>query len=478
MRVLFATAEAWPLAKTGGLGDVAFGLTRALAELGCDVRLLMPAYPGAAEQLDGPVRRRQVQRPGEPVALIEGRLPGTAVGVWLLDDPPLFARVGGPYGTARGDAWPDNHWRFCRLSQVAAALAAGDLLDWRADVLHGNDWQTALAPVFLRGRADRPATVFGIHNLAYRGLFPGEFYPRLGLPPELWSPEGLEFFGQVAFIKGSLVFADTLVTVSPTYAREIQTPAFGWGLEGLLHHRRDRLYGIVNGIDTDTWNPGRDPHLAACYDRPDDRARAANRRAVARAVGLDAGDGPVLGFVGRLVEQKGVDLILAALPRLLANGAQLAFLGSGEHRLEAALRAAAEQYPGQVGVVIGYDEALAHQIEAGSDLFLMPSRFEPCGLNQLYSLRYGTPPVVYPTGGLADTVVDVDADPHGGNGFHLAALAGAALAAAVERALVHWQDRSAWQAIQARGMAGAYSWTASAQAYQELYRLSARGRGS
>ncbi|MCG5527012.1 glycogen synthase GlgA [Halorhodospira halophila] len=477
MRILFATAEAWPLAKTGGLGDVAFGLTRGLAELDCDVRLLMPAYPGAAEQLEGTVRRRQVPWADGDVALIEGRLPGTGVGVWLLDDPPLFARVGGPYATAGGDAWPDNHWRFCRLSQVAAALAAGDLLDWRADVLHGNDWQTALAPVFLRERSERPATVFGIHNLAYRGLFPAELYPRLGLPAELWHPEGLEFFGQLAFIKGSLVFADALVTVSPTYAREIQTPAFGWGLEGLLHHRRDRLFGIVNGIDTETWDPGRDPHLAARYAEPDDPARWANRGAVARAVGLAEGDGPVLGFVGRLVEQKGVDLILAALPRLLASGARLALLGSGDHRLEAALRAAAEQYPGQVGVVIGYDEALAHQIEAGSDLFLMPSRFEPCGLNQLYSLRYGTPPVVHPTGGLADTVVDVDAHPQSGNGFHLAAAEGAALAEAVERALAHWRDRSAWHAIQARGMAGSYSWEASARAYRDLYRELGAERG-
>ncbi|ABM61880.1 glycogen synthase GlgA [Halorhodospira halophila] len=477
MRVLFATAEAWPLAKTGGLGDVAFGLTRALAELDCDVRLLMPAYPGTVEQLEGEVRRHTAELAGEGVTLIEGRLPGTGVGVWLLDDPPLFARVGGPYATAGGDAWPDNHWRFLRLSQVAAALAAGDLLDWRAEVLHGNDWQTALAPVFLRDRADRPATVFGIHNLAYRGLFPAELYPRLGLPAELWQPEGLEFYGQLAFIKGSLVFADTLVTVSPTYAREIQTPAFGWGLDGLLHHRRDRLFGIVNGIDTATWDPGSDRHLVAQYTGPDDRARAANRRAVARAVGLSEGEGPILGFVGRLVEQKGVDLILAALPRLLAAGAQLALLGAGDHRLETALRAAAEQHPGQVGVVIGYDEALAHQIEAGSDLFLMPSRFEPCGLNQLYSLRYGTPPVVYPTGGLADTVVDVDAHPQSGNGFHLAASDGAALAAAVERALAHWQDRPTWHAIQARGMAGTYSWAASAQAYQDLYRQVVASRG-
>ncbi len=477
MKVLFATAEAWPLAKTGGLGDVAFGLTRALAELGCDVRLLMPAYPGAAEQLEGAVRRRQVPWADGDVALIEGRLPGTDVGVWLLDDPPLFARVGGPYATAGGEAWPDNHRRFLRLSQVAAALAAGEVLDWRADVLHGNDWQTALAPVFLRGRGERPATVFGIHNLAYRGLFPAESYARLGLPAELWHPEGLEFFGQLAFIKGSLVFADALVTVSPTYAREIQTPAFGWGLEGLLYHRRDRLFGIVNGIDTDTWDPRSDRHLAARYSAPDDRARAANRRAVAQAVGLDAGDGPVLGFVGRLVEQKGVDLILDALPRLLAAGARLVCLGAGDHRLEVALRAAAQQHPGRVGVVIGYDEALAHQIEAGSDLFLMPSRFEPCGLNQLYSLRYGTPPVVYPTGGLADTVVDVDAHPQGGTGFHLAASDGAALAAAVERALAHWQDRAAWHAIQARGMAGAYSWEASAQAYRDLYREVVAERG-
>ncbi len=471
MRVLFATAEAWPLAKTGGLGDAAYGLARALSELGHDLRLLMPAYPGAAEQLEDAAQRYCGVLEGRELTLIEGRLAGTPIQVWLVDDPPLYGRIGAPYTTEGGEPWPDNHWRFCRLSRVAAALAAGDLLGWRAEILHGHDWQTALAPVFLRDRADRPATVFSIHNLAYRGLFPAELYSRLGLPDDLWHMEGLEFHGQLAFIKGGLVLADALTTVSPTYAREIQTPALGWGLDGILSRRPETVAGIINGIDTEIWDPGTDPDIAARYEGPDPGARRVNRRVVADMMGLAGSDGPVIGFVGRLVEQKGVDLILAALPRLLSSGAQMVFLGRGERKLEAALRAVCERYPGRVGAIIGYSEALAHQVEAGCDLFLMPSRFEPCGLNQLYSLRYGTPPVVNPTGGLADTVIDVDAPPSGqkGNGFRMAGENTVELAVAVERALRYWHDAEAWSAIQEQGMAGDYSWQPSAQAYSQLY---------
>ena len=474
MKILFTASEAWPLLKTGGLGDVAHGLTHALRERRHDVRLLMPAHPDAVAGLEGRVRRHALTLDQRPFTLIEGRLPGTRVTTWLLDDPPLFARAGNPYTTEDGDPWPDNDRRYHRLSRVAAALAAGDLLPWRAAVLHANDWQTALAPFFLHQRGERPATVFTIHNLAYRGLFPAATHAHLGLPPAAWNPDGLEFHGQLAFIKGGLAYADAVTTVSPTYAREIRTPAFGCGLDGLLRHRAGVLHGIVNGIDTTVWDPAADPHLAARYRKPDPAARAANRAALAQRIGLDdsAEDrrGPLLGFIGRLVEQKGVDLILAALPRLLAGGARLALLGSGERRLEEALRQAARHYPGRVGVHVGYDEGLAHLIEAGSDLFLMPSRFEPCGLNQLYSLRYGTPPVVTATGGLADTVVDVDADPAAGNGFHLPAVDADALAVTVERATTHWRRPAAWRRIQGRGMGGDYSWDASAEAYLRLYR--------
>ncbi len=474
MKILFAASEAWPLVKTGGLGDVAHGLTHALRERRHDVRLLLPAHPDAVAGLEGRIRRHALTLDQRPFTLIEGQLPGTRVTTWLLDDPPLFARAGNPYTTEDGAPWPDNDRRYHRLGRVAAALAAGELLPWRAAVLHANDWQTALAPFFLHRRDDRPATVFTIHNLAYRGLFPAETHIRLGLPPEAWSPDGLEFHGQLAFIKGGLAYADAVTTVSPTYAREIRTPAFGCGLDGLLRHRAGVLHGIVNGIDTTVWDPAADLHLAARYRKPDPAARAANRAALAQRIGLDDGaedrHGPLLGFIGRLVEQKGVDLILAALPRLLANGASVALLGSGERHLEEALRQAARRYPGRVGVHVGYDEGLAHLIEAGCDLFLMPSRFEPCGLNQLYSLRYGTPPVVTATGGLADTVIDVETGGGAGNGFHLPAIDADALASTVERATAHWRRPAAWRRIQGRGMAGDYSWDASAQSYLRLYR--------
>ncbi|MFP4181146.1 MAG: glycogen synthase GlgA [Thiohalospira sp.] len=469
MRVLFATSEAWPLLKTGGLADVAYGLPRALREEGVDVRLVLPAHPDAVARLEGPVQRREAHLDDRPLTLIEGTLPGTGVPVWLVDDPPLFARAGNPYTTEDGVPWPDNARRYHRLSRVAAALAAGELAEWRADLLHANDWQTALAPLFLRDWPERPASLFTIHNLAYRGLFPASTLNQLGLDPGLWNPDGLEFYGELAFIKGGLRFADAITTVSPTYAREIQTAHFGCGLDGLLRARAADLHGIVNGIDTATWDPATDPHIAARYSEPDPAARKANRTELARRMGLADGRGPVIGFIGRLVEQKGIDVLLPALPRLVEQGARFALLGSGEPHLEAGLRAAAERHPGAVGVYIGYDEGLSHLVEAGSDLFLMPSRFEPCGLNQLYSLRYGTPPIVTPTGGLADTVVDVGVDPEAGTGFHIPHLDAAALAATVERALLHWEEDRNWQDLQARGMAGDYSWNRSAAQYVSLY---------
>lgn len=478
MKILYASAEAWPLAKTGGLGDVAFGLTKALAAQGHDVRLLLPAYPSALERLEGSGKRLSLPaldgQPSRNQAIIEGRLPNSKVIVWLLDDPDLFCRVGTPYATANGEPWPDNHRRFYWLSRVAAGLAAGEMLDWQADVLHANDWQTALAPVFLQQHAEahgeRPGTLFSIHNLAYRGIFATPAFTQLGLPEAMWHPNGLEFYGEWAFIKGALTLSDVITTVSPTYAQEIQTPAFGWGLDGLLRARSPDLHGIINGIDTETWDPATDPHLAANYSAPDSRSKALNRCALAADMALDIdSDTPLLGFIGRLVEQKGVDLILAALPRLLASGARLAILGSGDKVLENALQQAAAEHPGQIGLHIGYDEALAHRLEAGCDIFLMPSRFEPCGLNQLYSLRYGTPPIVNPTGGLRDTVIDIDAAAEG-NGFCTASANATALATTLERALDYWHDPQAWQEIQARGMAADYSWQRSARAYLDLYR--------
>lgn len=480
MRVLFATSEAFPLIKTGGLADVSGALPRALLALGHDVRLVLPAYRTVLEQLPRTaVKTIATLAIGEhAIQLLETRLPRTRLKVWLVHCPALFDRAGDPYHDAAGRPWDDNDRRFLRFSQTIALLALDRCgLDWRADVLHCNDWQTGLAPTLLSLEAQRPATVFTIHNLAYQGLFPYESFAATGLPPHLWHYSALEFHGQLSFIKGGLVFADRINTVSPTYAREIQTEAFGAGLAPLLQHRRAALSGILNGIDSDAWNPGTDPHLAQRYNRRTLSSKTNNKLALQEQLGLaqDA-DAPLLGFVGRLVEQKGVDWLLEALPALLRQGAQLALLGSGAPHYEDALRRLAKAHPRSMAATIGYSEALAHRIEAGVDLFLMPSRFEPCGLNQMYSLRYGTLPVVHRVGGLADTVVDAsDAD---GNGFVFDQPSATALTATLARALQSYGDTAQWRQLQLRGMGRDFSWRVSALAYQQLYEDALQARAA
>jgi starch synthase len=474
-RVLFITSEAHPLMKTGGLGDVGGSLPPALLALGAEVRLLMPAYRDAkiAAGALRPVADIPVVR-GSSATLLEGTLPGTDVPLWLIDYAPAFDRPGHPYLDANGQPWYDNAPRFALLCNAAVALARGIVaVNWRPDVLHCHDWQTGLVPALLSLDARRAASVFTIHNLAYQGLFPADAFGALALPPSLWSHHALEFHGQLSFIKGGLAFADRLTTVSPTYAREIQTREYGCGLDGLLRHRADRLSGILNGIDTAIWDPAHDDYLVQRYSASSFAKKQLNKRALQELCGLPvADDVPLLGIVGRMVEQKGVDLVLDAWPALAQQPLQLVVLGNGESRYETAWRELRDQYPDRLAVRIGYDEALAHRIEAGADMFLMPSRFEPCGLNQIYSLRYGTVPIVRRVGGLADTVTDASPEAlAAGNatGFVFEAAHADALRLTVQRALALYTDKRAWRALATSGMQLDFSWHKSARDYLALY---------
>jgi starch synthase len=477
MRILFVSSEIFPFAKTGGLADVSASLPRALQAIGHHVCVLMPAYRGvlgAARHL-GVRLRHATELEGHSVRLFESRLPGSRNRLWLLDCPALFDRPGNPYHDAEGRDWPDNAQRFALLCRVAALLARdGFGLGWQADVVHCNDWQTGLVPLMLQEQSPRPAAVFTIHNLAYQGLFPEAAFRALGIPARHWHPDSLEFHGQMSFIKGGIVFADRVTTVSPTYAREIRTAAFGCGLEGLLEHRASALCGILNGIDTSVWNPLRDVALTQTFGASTLGDKRISSRALRAELGLaDDPRAPLLASIGRLAEQKGVDLITAALPALLEQGAQFVLLGSGDARYEQALADLAHAYPGRVALRLGYDEGLAHRIEAGADIFLMPSRFEPCGLNQMYSLRYGTLPVVHGVGGLADTVTDASesalAD-GSATGFVFHAPTAAALRDAALRAIgLRREAPDVWARMQVRGMRTDFSWRASARAYEDLY---------
>ncbi len=473
--LLFVASEAFPLVKTGGLADVAGSLPASLREMGLDVRLLLPAYADLLAGLAQPPKVvAAMELGGEPVQLLATGLPGTQVPVLLLAHPSFSERGGNPYHDGAGNPWPDNPERFMLLSRAAARLCSPDSpLDWRPDVLHCNDWHTAPAIALVHEQPDRPGTVFTIHSLAHMGVFDRATFERLGLPPQWWSTGGLEFYGQFAFIKGGLAFADAITTVSPTYAREICESPGGMGLEGLLSARRDSLFGILNGIQGDVWDPRTDPHLAQNYTADSLDAKAANKAALQRELGLQStSDLPLLGFVGRLFEQKGLELMLPVLEQLLATPAQVAILGKGDARYEARLRELDAAHQGAMAVVFAYNEGLAHRIEAAADIFLMPSLFEPCGLNQLYSLRYGTPPVVRAVGGLADTVIDAGEDNLAAGratGFVFSEPHPEAFLHAVARATTLWRDRERWEGLQRTAMAQDFSWEKSAERYLELY---------
>ncbi|MFN2309438.1 MAG: glycogen synthase GlgA [Gammaproteobacteria bacterium] len=477
MNILFASSEVHSLIKTGGLADVSAALPKALHELKQDVRLVLPAYQDLLTRAGQLREVAQLSLPDSPAAVrvLEGRLPGTSIPVYLIDAPQCFDRPGNPYSAPDGSDWPDNAQRFARFARACVELAmdrAG--LGWRPAVVHCNDWQTGLVPALLSLETARPATVFTIHNLAYQGLFDWASFQALHLPYTWWSLHALEFHQQLSFLKGGLVFADRLTTVSPTYAEEIRTPEYGCGLDGLLAHRAADLTGILNGVDYGLWDPATDPLLEHPF-APDDLAgKAANKQALQAHFGLpQAAELPVFAHIGRLVEQKGIDLLLEILPQLLTRPLQLILLGTGHAQLETALRQAQAAHPKRVGVRIGYDEALAHRIEAGADVFLMPSRFEPCGLNQLYSLRYGTLPLVRRTGGLADSVVDcryATLESGAATGFLFDTASPAELLAAIDRALALYAQPEAWTRVVKTAMAQDFSWARSAQRYLALYR--------
>jgi starch synthase len=474
MRILFVASEAYPLIKTGGLADVAGALPAALAALGMDVRILLPAYPAA---LDGAPAKGPSLSLGDllgagEVRLIPARMPDSGVALWLVDCPALFHRRGNPYVDIDGNDWPDNHLRFAVLARAAARIGEiGERLGWAPDVIHGNDWQCGLIPAYLAfsgGR--RPATVMAIHNLQYRGLFDPKVGEAIGLPPQAYAMEGAEFYGQLSYLKAGLFYADRLTTVSPTYAREIQRPEFGWGLQGLLAKRAHDLVGILNGVDRRLWNPAADPHLARPYSAQSLRDKAVNKAALQAELGLAPWpEAPLFGIVSRFTEQKGLDLVLAALPALFEMGGQLAVLGSGERHLEDLFRQAAQAQPQRVALRLAYDEGLAHRIEAGADMLLVPSRFEPCGLTQMYALAYGTAPVVRRTGGLADTVQDAG-EPGGGTGFMFDQPTPLDLIDAMGRGVGLYRQPQAWRAVQLRGMAQDFSWERAAVAHRDLYR--------
>jgi starch synthase len=476
MDILFASSEAHPLIKTGGLADVAGSLPRAIRNLRHDIRVIIPAYQQILKQADNLTLVAHLQPEGvaTPVRLLSGRLPGSTVKLYLVDSPVHFDRPGNPYTASGGAPWPDNAARFmtfCRAIQAVAENTAG--LDWQPQIVHCNDWQTGLVPPLLAMQALRPATVFTIHNLAYQGLFDWDTFEKLNLPADFWSTEAMEFHKQFSFIKGGLVFADWLTTVSPTYASEIQTAEYGYGLEGLISHRRHNLTGIVNGVDYSVWNPGRDTQIPVQYNQRSLFHKLENKRALQEHFGLPVDNSrPLFAVVSRLVEQKGIDLVLEIVPELVARDAQLVILGSGDPLIESEIGKACAEWPRHIAAFLGYSEALAHHIEAGADIFLMPSRFEPCGLNQIYSQRYGTVPIVRQTGGLADTVTDTTPETledQTATGFSFTAAPAAALLGAVTRALQYYRDPDTWQQIMNSGMKQDFSWKRSAERYLDLY---------
>ncbi len=475
MKVLFVASEAFPLVKTGGLADVAGSLPVALGREGVDVRLLLPAYHSVLETLGNAELVAEMELAGTGIRVLQTVLPGTEVVTWLLQHSNFSDRPGNPYHDALGHAWPDNADRFLLLSRLAALISTQDTaLDWRPDVLHCNDWHTAPAIALTHLSEQRPRTVFTIHNLAHMGIFDRETFDRVKLPQHLWYDGSMEFYGQCSFIKGGLVFADYITTVSPTYAEEICSAPGGMGLEGLLSYRRERLVGILNGIDTDVWDPAGDSNLEYPYDLDTLHVKVENKRALQGAIGLEeVADRPLIGFIGRLYEQKGLELILPVLEQVLAIPTQLVVLGTGEARYEHALGALADSNPGAMAVVLTYNETLSHRIEAAADIFLMPSLFEPCGLNQLYSLRYGTLPLVRAVGGLADTVVDASPDnlaAGSATGFVFREPDPAELLETVQRAVSLWGDRASWSQLQRTAMQQDFSWQRSARRYLELYR--------
>jgi starch synthase len=480
MRILFVASEGLPFSKTGGLADVVEALPKALVARGHEVAVVLPRYRGT--------QASTVVLPSLTVPLGSRlRFPAVADGTLLngvryffVDDPPYFDRDG-IYGNAAGD-FLDNPERYSELSRAAIEITKHV---WPTDVFHCHDWQTALVPVLLRTvYGDDPVVkdlpvVFTIHNMGYHGNFRRDALARAGIPEVLFNPGALEFYGDANFLKGGLVFSDYLTTVSRRYAQEIQTPEYGYGLDGVVRSRGDHIVGILNGVDYGAWNPAKDSLIAARYSATDLSGKEICKQDLLQVFGL-AGDNPhraVLGIVSRFADQKGFDLIADRAHEMLREDVMLVALGTGDRRYEDLFRALANAYPGRVGFKFAYDNALAHKVEAGSDIFLMPSRYEPCGLNQIYSLKYGTVPVVRATGGLDDTVENFDVEHGTGTGFKFSEYTGAALLYAVKQALQHYADERIWKRIQLNGMAKDFSWKTPAAEYAKIYEAARAARG-
>ena len=473
MNVLFVASECAPFVKTGGLADVIGAVPKALAAAGTETRVLIPAYPALHGLASG----------GQTVKVLDDLFGGKAevkavnaegLDVLLLVAPHLYGREGNIYLGPDGKDWSDNHLRFAALGCAGAELALDGAEGWMPDVVHVHDWQAGLLPAYLsQSGRNAPPVVMTIHNIAFQGLFDASHMANLKLKREMFTPDGVEFHGRIGFLKAGLALSDRITTVSPSYACELLTPEFGMGLDGLLRARRNDLSGILNGIDLETWSPESDPHLVERYSARSLRRREANKREVEARFGLQRRDGPLLCVISRLTLQKGLDLLLECLPGLVAEGASLALLGSGDSALERQFAAASKRHPGQVGVIIGYDEPLSHLLQGGSDAILVPSRFEPCGLTQLYGLRYGTLPVVARTGGLADTIIDANEAALAAEcatGFQFAPINATMLEQAIARACAIYRQPRIWSAMVRRAMRHPVGWDASAADYAAIYR--------
>jgi starch synthase len=481
IRLLQVSAEIFPLLKTGGLADIAGALPAALAEADCDVRVLLPGFPAICAGLQDAVPVGQFTLPwGESVQVLAGVLPavpgasGAPVRAYVLHAPALYDRPGNPYEDSARRPYGDNHRRFAALAWGAVRLARDLDADWSPQVVHGHDWHAGLVAACLKLTAGkRVPCVFTVHNLAYQGIFSADQFGDLGLPPAAFQIDGLEFHGQISFMKAGLFYADKITTVSPTYAREIQTPEQGFGLDGLLRTRRGDLSGILNAVDSGVWNPASDALIPRHYTAGHLGGKARCKAALQEEAGLVASkDAPLFTVVSRLTEQKGLTLVLAGIDTIVQGGGQLLVLGSGDHELETAFGHAAQLHPGRVALRIGYDEQFAHRIFAGSDITLVPSRFEPCGLTQMYGLLYGSLPLVRAVGGLADTVTDADLatlDDATATGIVFASFSEADYRHAVRRALALYRQPRAWARVRQTGMQQDFSWAQAAQHYRAVY---------
>ncbi len=482
IKALAVASEIAPLIKTGGLADVVGALPAALKNERVETLTLIPGYPSVLAALQS---ARSVHKFnaffGGPAQLLAGRAAG--LDLLALEAPHLYAREGGPYAGPDGFDYPDNALRFGALARAASEIAQGLLTDYRPDVLHAHDWQAALAPAYLHySDKPRPPTILTIHNLAFQGKYPKSLLAELGLPPHSFAIDGVEFYGGIGFLKAGLQFADRITTVSPSYASEIMTPEFGMGLEGLLHARAADVSGVLNGVDECAWNPAADERILTRYTRAQLPLRASNKAALQQRLGLRVDESAFLiGVVSRLSWQKGLDVLLQALPQIVGPDRQLALLGAGDKALEQGFAEAARENQGLVGARIGYDEDLAHLIQAGADVFLIPSRFEPCGLTQLYALRYGAVPIVARVGGLRDTIIDANdmaLKASVATGLQFSPVTTETLAATLRRAQSLFADKALWRRLQSNGMKTDVSWRDPARRYAELYRELIAGRAA